>query len=160
AGAGPFDALQQARAALLRGQIAFASRAGGEAPTLLVAAARQLEPLDAVLARETYLEAWYAALFAGQPAGTGSLLEVSLAARSAPPPVAAPTRSDLLLEGLAKLITTGRAQAAPLLRQVAQAFADGDVTRAERLRWSQAAVVAAVAVWEEKCWLAIHDREI
>src|SRR6516164_1307836 len=42
----PLDELQQARAALLRGQIAFASGGGSDAPALLVKAARQLEPLD------------------------------------------------------------------------------------------------------------------
>ena len=51
--AGPLDELQQARAALLRGQIAFASGGGSDAPALLVKAARQLEPLDAALARQT-----------------------------------------------------------------------------------------------------------
>src|SRR6516164_8389563 len=42
----PLDELQQARAALLRGRIAFASGGGSDAPALLVKAARQLEPLD------------------------------------------------------------------------------------------------------------------
>ena len=41
---------------LLRGQIAFAS-ASSDAPALLAKAARQLEPLDAALARQTYLDA-------------------------------------------------------------------------------------------------------
>ncbi len=59
--AGPLDELQQARAALLRGQLAFASGGGSDAPALLVKAARQLEPLDAALARQTYLDAWLAA---------------------------------------------------------------------------------------------------
>ncbi len=67
--AGPLDELQQARAGLLRGQIAFASSAGSDAPALLVKAAQQLEPLDAALARQTYLDAWAAAMFAGQFAG-------------------------------------------------------------------------------------------
>ena len=71
AAAGPLDELQQARADLLRGQIAFASSAGSDAPALLVKAAKQLEPLDAALARQTYLDAWGAAMFAGQFAGAG-----------------------------------------------------------------------------------------
>src|SRR5215469_8098187 len=66
AAARPLDELQQARAALLRGQIAFASGGGSDAPALLVKAARQLEPLDAALARQTYLDAWLAAMFAGR----------------------------------------------------------------------------------------------
>ena len=62
----PLDQLQSARADLLRGQIAFASSRGSDAPPLLLKAARRFEPLDAGLARETYLEALSAALFAGR----------------------------------------------------------------------------------------------
>src|SRR5580693_2995036 len=65
AAAGPLDELQQARAGLLHGQLAFASSMGSDAPALLVKAAQQLEPLDAALARQTYLDAWAAALLAG-----------------------------------------------------------------------------------------------
>ena len=134
AAAGPLDELQQARAGLLRGQIAFASSAGSDAPALLVKAAQQLEPLDATLARQTYLDAWGAAMFAGQFAGAGSLHEVARAARSAPPPAAAPRPPDLLLDGLAVLVTEGRAQAAPLLRRAARVFAEGEITVEEGLR--------------------------
>jgi AAA ATPase domain len=84
AAAGPLGELQQARAALLRGQIAFASTAGSDAPALLIKVAQQLEPLDAALVRQTYLDAWTAALFAGRFAGAGDLHEVARAARSAP----------------------------------------------------------------------------
>jgi DNA-binding CsgD family transcriptional regulator len=108
----------------------------------------------------TYLDAWYAAMFAGQFAGAGSLHEVSWAARSAPPPAGAPRASDLLLDGLAMLITEGRAQAAPLLRRVARVFAEEEITMAERRRWSPVAEVAASAVWDEQSWRAIHEREL
>src|SRR5947208_7678492 len=47
---------------------------------------------DPELARETYLDAWGAALFAGRIAAAGSLLEVSRAARSAPRPDRKSTR--------------------------------------------------------------------
>jgi hypothetical protein len=54
---------------------------GSDAPPLLLKAAGRLEQLDLGLARETYLSAWMAALFAGRLAGAGDLLEVSRAAR-------------------------------------------------------------------------------
>ena len=158
--AGPLDELQQARVDLVRGQLAFASSLGGDAPALLAKAARQLEPLDAALARQTYLDAWYAALFAGRFAGAGDLHEVSRAARSAPPPAGAPRPSDLLLDGLAILVTEGRAEAAPLLRRSARVFAKDEIPMAESLRWSPVAVVAAATVWDEECWHAIQAREI
>ncbi|MBP2705063.1 AAA family ATPase [Microbispora sp. RL4-1S] len=160
AAAGPLDELQQVRVELIRGQIAFASNLGGDAPALLAGAAKRLEPLDADLARQTYLEAWYAALFAGQFAGADALYEVSQAARSAPPPTGRPRPSDLLLDGLSALITEGSAQAAPLLRRSARSFAEDDIPMAERLRWSPVAVVAAARVWDEECWYAIQTREI
>ena len=79
---GPVDELQRARLERLRAQIAFASRRGRDAPPLLLAAARRLDPLDAALARETYLEAIASAMFAGR-LGTGpDVHEVAEAARA------------------------------------------------------------------------------
>jgi DNA-binding CsgD family transcriptional regulator len=158
--AGPLGELQQARAALLRGQIAFASGGGSDAPALLVKAAKQLEPLDAALARQTYLDAWLAAMFAGRFAGAGDLHEVSRAARSAPPPSNAPSPSDLLLDGLAVLVTEGRAEAAPLLRRAVRIFAEEEISMVERLRWGFLAVIAAIMVWDEQGWHAIEVRQL
>ena len=110
AAGGPLDELQHALIDLLRGQIAFASSGGGDAPALLVKAARQFESLDVGIARQTYLDALYAALYAGQFAGAGDLQEVSQAALSAPLPAGPPSPSDLLLDGLARLATEGRAR--------------------------------------------------
>jgi DNA-binding CsgD family transcriptional regulator len=160
AAAEPLDELQRARADLLRGQIVFASSAGSEAPALLAKAAKQLEPLDATLARQTYLDAWAAALFAGQFAGAGDLHEVAQAARAAPPPAGAPRPSDLLLDGFAVLITEGRAKAAPLLRQAARVFAEEEITVEEGLRWGWLASTAAITVWEEEYWHAIVARQL
>ena len=79
---GPVDELQRARLERLRAQIAFASRRGRDAPPLLLEAARRLDPLDAALARETYLEAIASAMFAGR-LGTGpDVHEVAEAARA------------------------------------------------------------------------------
>ena len=94
------DELQAAHVELLRGQIAFASSMGTTAPPLLLKAAQRLERLDPELARETYLDAWGAALFAGRLASAGSLVEVSRAATSAPRPTRPLRPSDLLLDGL------------------------------------------------------------
>jgi DNA-binding CsgD family transcriptional regulator len=158
--AGPLDELQEARAALLRGQVAFASGAGSDAPALLLKAAKQLEPLDAALARQTYLEAWFAAVYAGRSAGAGDLHEVSQAARSALPGTGETHPSDLLLDGLSALVTEGRAQAAPQLRQAVRAFAEDDIPPAERLRGSRVALAAAALVWDEEHWRAILARDV
>jgi hypothetical protein len=65
-----------------------------------------------------------------------------------------------LLDGLAVLVTEGRARAAPLLSRAARAFAGEEITMAERLRWSPVAVVAALTVWDEQCWHTIQAREL
>ena len=83
--AGPADELRQARIGLLRGQMAFASSHGADASRLLLHTARQLEPLDVRLARETYLDALAAAIFVGRLAGGTGLPEVARAALGAPP---------------------------------------------------------------------------
>jgi DNA-binding CsgD family transcriptional regulator len=160
AGAGRLDEFASARVDLLRGQIAFASSASGDAPALLVKAARRLEPLDVTLARQTYLEAWAAAYHAGPLAGADPLFDVSRAARSAPPPDGAPGPLDLLLDGLAVLITDGRAAAAPLLRRVAEAFAGDEIAADEGLRWGWLAPAAAMTLWDEERWHGIIARQL
>src|SRR5690348_7451761 len=154
--AGPLDELQSARVDLLRGQIAFASGPGADAPALLLKAAKRLEPLDPDLARQTYLNAWAAAPFSGRATGAGDLLEVSRAVRALPP-ARSPRPADLLLDGLALLITDGPAAAAPVLRQAVTAFASGDISRAEGLAsgW-----LAASVLWDDDAGHAIMDREV
>ncbi len=60
-----------------------------------------------------------------------------------------------MLEGLALLVTEGRASAAPRLRQAARIFAGADVAVEERLRWGWLAHVAAAELWDEDLWHAI-----
>jgi DNA-binding CsgD family transcriptional regulator len=154
--AGPLDELQSARVDLLRGQIAFASGPGADAPALLLKAAKRLEPLNLDLARQTYLNAWVTAPLAGRLAGAGDLLEVSRAVRALPP-ARSPRPADLLLDGLALLVTDGPAAAAPVLRQAVTTFASGDISREEGLAsgW-----LAAGVLWDDDAGRAIMDREV
>ena len=157
--AGTLDEFQSARVDLLRGQIAFASGLGSDAPSLLLKAAKRLEPLDLELARETYLSAWMAALFAGRFAGAGDLMEVSRAARS--------LRSDhssrpvaLVLDALTLLVTDGPTAAAPALRQAASVFASASISAEEGIRWGWLAQAAASAVWDDVRWRAMLLRQV
>jgi DNA-binding CsgD family transcriptional regulator/tetratricopeptide (TPR) repeat protein len=157
--AGPLDELQRARADLLRAQIAFASSHGRDAPPLMLSAAKQLEGLDAGLARETYLEAFTAALFVGRlsPAAVG---DVARAARMAP---ALPTKGrapDLLLDGLALLVTEGYATGAPALRRALLAARSQDISAEEGLGWLWLAEMAAVAVWDDETWHILVSRHV
>ena len=155
--AGPLDEVQRARAELLRGHVAFASGLRQDAPPLLLEAARRLEPLDLSLARETYLTAWGAAIFAG-PAGGEVLLEVCRAVRALPPLRSAPRPLDVLLDGLALLTTDGRAAAAATLQQAAESLTSIPVE--DVLRWGWAATGASNAVWDEKATRAIAARQV
>ena len=154
------DELQMAQVELLRGQIAFASSMGTTAPTLLLKAAQRLERLDPELARETYLDAWGAALFAGRLASAGSLVEVSRAATSAPRPTRPLRPSDLLLDGLTAFVTEGHAAAAPLLRRATAAFADEASPGQENFRWGWMTTIPPNILWDEDSWHAISARNL
>src|SRR5580700_751405 len=157
--AGSLDELASARVDLLRGQIAFASGLGSDAPPLLLKAAKRLESLDPDLARETYLRAWMAALFAGRFASAGDLTEVSRAARRLCA-VHSPRPAALVLDALTLLVTDGPIAAAPALRQVARAFASETISAEEQLRWGWLAQAAASAVWDDVGWRAMLLRQV
>jgi DNA-binding CsgD family transcriptional regulator len=154
------DELRIAHVALLKGQIAFASSLGPTAPPLLLNAARRLEPLDPELARETYLDAWGAALFAGRLASTAGLADVSHAAGSAPRLTRSARPSDLLLDGLATFVTDGHAAAAPFLRRATAAFADAKAPSQENFRWGWMTTIPPNILWDEDSWHAISARHL
>jgi DNA-binding CsgD family transcriptional regulator len=104
------------------------------------------------LARETYVDAWQAAFFAGHLAGAGDLLEVSRAARVLPAPAHPPRLVDLVLDGFALLVTDGPTAAAPVLRQATSALAPPDIPEEEILRWGFVATVADEALWDDEGW--------
>jgi DNA-binding CsgD family transcriptional regulator/tetratricopeptide (TPR) repeat protein len=158
--AGTLDELQTAQVDLLRGQIAFASSMGTDAPPLLLKAAKHLERLDPELARETYLDAWGAAFFAGRFASAGRLVDVSRAATSAPRPTGPLRPSDLLLDGLATVVTEGLATAAPLLRRISATFADQASPAQENFRWGWLTTNPPNLVWDEDSWHAISARNL
>ena len=158
--AGVLDEFASARVDLLRGQIAFASSRGSDAPSLLLKAAKRLEPLNRDLARDTYLTAWMAATYAGHLAGAGHMLEVCRAAQALPPPEQASGPLDLLLKGFALLVTEGPAAAAPTLQQAVSAFASADIPMSDRLQFGPMAQGAAIALWNEEGQRAILIRQV
>jgi DNA-binding CsgD family transcriptional regulator len=159
--AGPLDELGRARIDLLRAEIVFAQRRGGDAPLLLLQAARKLAPLDVRLSRNTYLDAWGAALFAGHLASAGGgLLDVSRAAATAPDPVDRALPCDLLLDGLALIFTEGTRAAAPKLRRAVAGFTSSEVSVEEVLRWGWLAARAATWLWDYDSVLEIPTRAV
>ena len=159
--AGPVDELGRARIELLGAEIVFAQSRGGDAPLLLLRAAQKLEPLDVRLARDTYLDAWGAALFAGHLAcAGGSLRDVSRAAAGAPGPADPALPRDLLLDGLALIFTEGTRAAEPALRRAIAAFKSSEVSAEEVLRWGWLAARAATWLWDYDSNLEIPTRAV
>jgi DNA-binding CsgD family transcriptional regulator len=158
--AGQLDELQRARVELLRAQIAFASSRGSDAPPLLLKAAKRLEPLDVTLARDTYLEAFSAAIFTGRLARGVGRVEVARAARAAPPSSQPPRAADLLLDGQALLITEGYAAGMPMLKRALSAFRSEDLPRDEALRWLWLACRIALDLWDDESWYVLSARQV
>ena len=161
--AGRLDDLERARAQLLRAQIAFAVNRGSDAPPLFLEAAKHLEPLDASLARETYLEAFSAALFADRLARHGGVREVAEAVLEAdwgPTSTGSPRAFDLLLDGVAVLTTRGYAAGAPMLKRALLAFRDEPMSDEEALRWLWLASRVARAMGDDASWDELTDRHV
>ena len=149
----PLDALQRARLERLRAQLTFARRRGSDALPALLAAARRLAPLDAESARETYLDALGAAIFAGRLGDDRDVREAAEAARAAPPGREPSRPIDLLLDGLAIRFTDGYEAALPMLRRALRAFAhDPQKSRDGGLRWLWIGWPVANELWDDEGW--------
>jgi DNA-binding CsgD family transcriptional regulator len=157
--AGHLSVADRANVGLIRAQIAFAVHRGKDAPPLLLEAARQLAALDPAMARDTYLEAVWAAIFAGRFGTDVGVKEVARAAREAPPASDPPRLADLLLDGYSLAITEGYAVAAPVLQAAVAAYRGRDVGQDDLVRWAFPASAAALLVWDEEAWRELPVRQ-
>ena len=157
--AGPLDELDQARAELLRAQVTFAVTRGGDAPQLLLEAAKRLEPLDGALARETYLDAFAAALFADRLTRGSGVREIAESVLAADWGESSGAR-DLLLEGIAVVTIDGYAAGAPALKRALRAFRDEPMSDDDALRWLWLACRAARALGDEASWDELTERQV
>jgi DNA-binding CsgD family transcriptional regulator len=147
---GPLDELQRAQIDLVRAQLAFVSSRGTDATPLLLAAARRLEPLDISLARETYVDAFSAALFGARLNGSVDMHVVAEAGRAAPrPPGAEPATADLLLDALVA-IADDYAAAVPLCRDAVTHLSGEKASAKDRLRWLWQGCVIALEIWDDE----------
>jgi DNA-binding CsgD family transcriptional regulator len=159
--AGPLDALPRARLQLLRAQITFHLTRGSEAPAMLLDAARTLSPLNATLARDTYLHALEASFHAGRLAHSRGLIEVAEAARNAPPPPTPPRPIDLLLDGLTIRFTQGYEASVPTLQRALAALRDGDAgTHGDNVCWLWLACHVGAMLWDDESIYLLADRAV
>src|SRR6266566_3222673 len=157
---GPLGELGEARAQRMRAQVAFALRRGGDAPPLMLRAAQRLQSLDAELARQTYLEALVAAIYAGRLAQGQDARQVARAARSA---VLRPSGSEplphsqLLIHGLAVRLADGYLAAAPALKEALRRY------RAEPLELGWLSVsydIVAMDMWDDEAWFELAAGQL
>ena len=158
AAAGPLGDFERAMLQRLHGQIALDLRRGGDAVPLLLDAARQLEPLDPALARETYLEALRAASIAGR-LGVGTRPAAEAACRAASPE-GVPRAIDLLLEGLAVRFTAGYAPSAPALKRALSAVRDQGGRPGQDMRWPWSARRVAPELFDDDAWHELGTRNV
>jgi DNA-binding CsgD family transcriptional regulator len=157
---GPLGELAAAQVQRMRAQIAFAVRRGRDAPPLLLRAAQRLQTLDGELARQTYLEALVAAIYAGRLARGEGAAEVARAAISAPygpPGQDPPPHSQLLLRGLAVRLTDGYGAAAPMLKKALRHY------RAEprELDWLSVSYnMVAMDLWDDDAWSELAADQV
>jgi DNA-binding CsgD family transcriptional regulator len=157
--AGAITDFQQARIDLTAADLAFVTNRGSDAPSLLLKAAKRLEPIDPELSRATYLQAFSAAMLTGRLALGGGVLEVARAAGAAPSPRHAPHAPDLLLQGLAAHFEEGYEAGLPILHRALDVFGIG-MSVDEQLRCHWVAAVVAPHLWDDDRWYLLSDRHV
>ncbi len=163
--AGPPHALRMAEVDHLRGQIAFDQRRGADAARLLLDAARQLEALDADLAREAYLDALVAAIWASGPDAPDAVGQAARAAQSAPPGREPGRAIDVILDALATRFTDGYVAAAPMLTAALATVQNLDVGaenvgRLLLLGGNRVSSIIATEVWDFASGRALAQRQV
>jgi DNA-binding CsgD family transcriptional regulator len=154
---GPLAQLDDAHVQRMRAQIAFALKRGREAPTLLLKAAQRLKPLDAELARQTYLEALVAAIYAGRLAHGEHVLEIARAAKLAPFGPEPVPHAQLLLRGLAERLTDGYLAAAPMLKEALRRYR----TQPQELDWLGVSYnMIAMDLWDDGAWAELAANQV
>jgi DNA-binding CsgD family transcriptional regulator len=156
--AGPLDALSAAEVEQLHGLIALVQRGPSDAARLLLSAARRLERLDAGLARDTHLDALWAAIWAGHLGSPGGVLAAAEAARAAPPGPEPPRAVDVLLDAFVLRLTQGYPAAAPTLTRALELSLALDVSNHEADRWlagGRASALVALELWDAESWHAL-----
>jgi hypothetical protein len=98
-------------------------------------------------------------LEAGCLAVRGGLVEVAEAVRAAPQPSQSAGGKDLLLNGLAVLLTEGNAVGMPMLRRALTAFRD-EVLTDDGFQWLSLACSVSGDIWDDESWYALSTRLI
>ncbi|MFI6254260.1 ATP-binding protein [Streptomyces sp. NPDC051016] len=161
----PLSDLDRARLARLRARILFARSRSDEAAPLFLDAAAQFTAAGSPLARETYLEAIGATVFAGRVHGPTGARAAAIAARGSGAPPSCSRAADLLLDGVAALLADGYETGVPALRGALEPLAHEELgTREATMRWLLLVPVALEAFihygWDLHAWDTLSSRAV
>jgi DNA-binding NarL/FixJ family response regulator len=154
----PLEEFERAHIERLSAQVAFVRMRGGETPFLLSAAAKRLEPLDPELARETHLEALWAAVGSQRFAKAEGVVDAAAAAVSAAP--GSGRAVDRLLAGAVVRVTEGYEPARPMIARALATFRAEGFSRelaSDRIIGPRSwlACQLAMDLWDDAAWADI-----
>ena len=161
----PLTPLDRARLVRLRARMLFGRSRSDEAAPLLLDAAARFTAEGSPLARETYLEAISATVFAGRVHGPHGARAAAVAARTSGAPPSASAASDLLLDGVATLLADGPDRGVPALVRAYEPFLGEELaSRDAAMRWLLAVPVALESFihhgWDLPTWDALSARAV
>lgn len=169
----PLDEDARARLDLVKIQLDYATGHDADDAHRLLAVAKRLEPIDADLAIQTYMEAFGIAVIAG---GLDDGVDVTAIATAAEAASGLPSSPQghlrkLLLDGATRLVRAGYAAGTGRLADALAGcrvtidgyYADGSLSRnGSAARWLSLAVYSAIALWDHEAWddLSAHQIEV
>ncbi len=151
--------LQHALIGRIRARAGYALRRDRSAPQQLLSAAQELESFDTDLARDTYMEALVAAMYAGRLGEPGAVQRVSTAILAATAHDRSDRAQDLILRGQALLCAQGPAAALPTVRRALEAFR-AQSPNALELHWMWLGGHAAQDVWDAEGLRTLTERQV
>lgn len=155
----PWTPLQQALVGCLRARAEYALRRDRSALHQLLGAAQALEPYDQSLARDTYMLALSAAVYAGRLGDRGDVEMIATAILEATAADRTDRASDLILRGQALLAAQGQAAALPTVRRAIDAFLRQPNDPRE-LQWMWLGGRAAQDIWDAEGLRTLAERQV
>ena len=150
---------QEALMSRLRARVGYELRRERSAPRQLLQAAQALEPHDQSLARDTYMLALSAAVYAGRLGEPGDVVEVASAILAATADDQSERASDLILRGQALLSAEGLEAGLPTVRRAVRAFLE-QPPDARELHWMWFGGRAAQDVWDAEGLRTLAERQV
>ena len=151
--------LQEALVGRLRARAGYALRRDRSAPTHLLRAAQALEPHDPALARDTYMLALSAAIYAGRLGEPGALEQIAAAILESTAVDTSPQARDLILRGQALICAEGQAAALTTVRRAVDAFLQHSADPRE-LQWMWLGARAAQDIWDAEGLRTLAERQV